>query len=113
MPKQSTAPVTKQDFEEAMHILAKSFERVATREDLKLFATKEDLERFATKEDLERFATKEDFERIEDTQHSMLKVLDSIEGRLKEMANHEERITRLEEQLFKLENQLRSLTSSR
>ena len=104
MPKQSTAPVTKQDFEEAMHILAKSFERVATREDLKLFATKEDLE---------RFATKEDFERIEDTQHSMLKVLDSIEGRLKEMANHEERITRLEEQLFKLENQLRSLTSSR
>jgi hypothetical protein len=38
--------------------------RFATKEDLKQFATKKDLERFATKEDLKQFATKEDLKSL-------------------------------------------------
>ncbi|PIT98396.1 MAG: hypothetical protein COT71_00940 [Candidatus Andersenbacteria bacterium CG10_big_fil_rev_8_21_14_0_10_54_11] len=97
MPKQSAAPVTKQDFEEAMHILAKSFERVATKEDLKNIETRlNGVDGRLDSVDKRLDGIDQRLDKIERVQHSMLKVLDSIEGRLKEMANHEERITRLE-----------------
>lgn len=39
-------------------------------------------------------------EKVDGTLESILKVLQSIEGRLKEIANHEERITRIEKAIF-------------
>lgn len=42
-----------------------------------------------------------EMERMSRTQESMLKILESIEGRLREMADHEVRIRRLEKTLFK------------
>ena len=105
MPKSSTKlAVTKGDFDEAMHMIARSFDKVATKDDLKRFATKEDLKRFATKDDFKRIEKRLD--NVERVQKSMLKILESIEGRLVDLADHEERITHLEDRIFQLENQL-------
>lgn len=52
----------------------------------------------ATKSSVSRLEAR--LERVDGTLESILKVLQSIEGRLKERANHEERITRIEKAVF-------------
>lgn len=69
--------------------------------DFQQFATKQDLtdavEKLATKEDLTREAAK-----VNNILESILKVLDSIQGQLTDMKNHEVRIQRLEKKVFSL-----------
>lgn len=50
--------------------------------------------------DLQQFATKDDIARLERISESILKVVESIEGRLAEMKDHEVRIQRLEKKVF-------------
>ena len=54
-----------------------------------------DFQLFATKEDLAREIAK-----VNNTLGSILKVLDSIQGQLSDMKNHEVRIKRLETHVF-------------
>lgn len=80
-------------------MIARSFEQVATKGELKIV-----IDNMATKDELMavRDELKDDVAHVKSVQESMLKVLDSIEGRLKEMSNHEARIHRLEKAIFKM-----------
>lgn len=97
-------PATRSDIDELAQATRHAFDRIergmATREDLRDFVTKEDSARFATKDDLAPLATKDDVARVLRIQESILKTVESIDGRLAEMSDHTERIIRLEDEVF-------------
>jgi DNA replication initiation complex subunit (GINS family) len=82
----------------------------------KIFATKEDLKKFATKDDLKKFATKEDLRKgltdmTDEIVREMTEVIGDlvtrIDNALEEirshrivLGDHEERIEKIEENLF-------------
>lgn len=79
--------------------------------DLQPFATKQDIKdelvKYATKEDLGKVESRLDkrIGRVERIVESILKVVQSIEGRFKDLANFEkvpERLTKVENDVFKL-----------
>ncbi|MFN4212877.1 MAG: hypothetical protein ACK4FL_02865 [Microgenomates group bacterium] len=111
--------LTQEDIKKLKKIFAtkEDLKKFATKEDLKKFATKEDLKKFATKEDLKRFATKEDLKGLS-TKEDLAKVvdeliellmphfkkmddlIDEIRGQRVAIADHEDRIEKLEEKVF-------------
>lgn len=65
-------------------------------------ATKEDLKEFATNDDLGKVEGRlnKRMSRVEGILESILKIVQSIEGRLKDMTNHEDRLKRIERAIF-------------
>jgi DNA invertase Pin-like site-specific DNA recombinase len=110
--------LTDSDIKKLKKIFAtkEDLKKFATKDDLKKFATKEDLKAFATKEDLKKFATKEDLrkgltEMTDEIVREMTEVIGDlvtrIDNALEEirshrivLGDHEERIEKIEENLF-------------
>lgn len=91
--KQKEQYVTKTEFEEAMHIIKKSFDHIATKDQVEELDTRLTLEIGSVKSTVE----------------SILKIVESIDGQMKEHRDIPERVTRLEEDSFKHDVQIRQL----
>ncbi len=87
-------PATKGDIRKAQEelalMLANSFDRVATKDELKNLATKDELKNLAT-----------DVHQVRRSQEAILDVVRSIDEQLKEHNTHPARIARLERSVFR------------